>query len=68
MLEAREQRARSAVERSAADEEEEEVPAAAAISAAMGVLGRGGSPIGMPRNPWNSVVFPTEPTTYPCNE
>ncbi|CAL8463414.1 g2948 [Coccomyxa elongata] len=45
MLEAREQRARSAVERSAADEEDEEVPAAAAVSAAMGVLGRGGSPI-----------------------
>lgn len=46
LLEAREQRARSFTERSAADEEEEEEPAAAAVSAAMGVLGRGGSSVG----------------------
>lgn len=49
MLEAREQRASSAAERSAADEEEEERPASAAVSAAMGVLGRGGTSIGTPR-------------------
>lgn len=63
MLEAREQRARSAVERSAADEEEEEVPAAAAVSAAMGVLGRGGSHIGMPPEPMKHSDFPYKLTT-----
>jgi len=47
LLEARAQRAQSFAKRSAADEEEEEEPAAAAVSAAMGVLGRGGSSVGM---------------------
>ncbi len=49
LLEAREHRAVSAAERSMADEEEEEGPASAAVSAAMGVLGRGGTPIGTPQ-------------------
>ncbi len=63
MLEAREQRARSAVERSAADEEDEEVPAGAAVSAAMGVLGRGGSPIGIAPGPMKHPAFLWKPTT-----
>ena len=44
-----EHRAKAAVERIEADNEEEERPASAAVSAAMGVIGRGGAMAGQRR-------------------
>ena len=47
LLDAAEQRRRTTEERNAADAEEEEASAAAAVSAAQGVIDRGGALAGM---------------------
>lgn len=47
LLEAAEQRSRSAEERNAADADEEDAAASAAVSAAQGVIDRGGAMAGM---------------------
>ena len=69
-----EHRAKAAAERIEADNEEEERPASAAVSAAMGVIGRGGAMAGQRRRQTHAVrhalermvMLPTEAWQAGC--